>query len=153
MHKTVRLLIAAGAAAVLLASVPAQAASPGSGTLSKAGQKLSWTGSFEATTLEARCDVVDVCDYFKLKVGMGEGGRVRVQLPMPNPATDLDFYVYDPRGVEIAHSYNLPSENESATFTHKAKYRNKVYTIQVVPYFVIPGVSYKATASVTKYVK
>ena len=154
MHKTIRLLVAAGAAVVLLVSVPAQAATPASGTLSKAGQKLSWTGSFQATTLEARCDVVDVCDYYKLKVNMGEGARVRVQLPAPNPATDLDVYVYDPKGVEIAESGNLPSQDESLTFNHKAKFRNQVYTVQVVPYFVIPGaVSYQATASVVKYVK
>jgi hypothetical protein len=154
MHKMVRPLIAAVAAFVVVVAVPAQAASPGSGTLSKAGQKLKWTGSFQATTLEARCDVVDVCDHFKLKVNMGEGARIRVQLPAPNPATDLDVYVYDPKGVEIAESGNLPSEDESLTFTHKAKYRNKVYDITVVPYFVVPGaVTYEATASVTKYVK
>ena len=154
MHKLIRPLLAAAAAGVLLASVPAQAATPGSGTLSKAGQKLSWTGSFQATTLEARCDVVDVCDHFALTVKMGEGARIRVQLPAPNPATDLDFVVYDPKGVEIANSGNLPGQNESATFTHKAKFRNQKYDIAVIPYLVVPGaVSYNATASVTKFVK
>jgi hypothetical protein len=153
MHKLIRPLIAAVAAGVLLASVPAQAATPGSGTLSKAGQKLSWTGSFIVSTLEARCDVVDVCDHFTLKVNMGEGARVRVVLPAPNPATDLDFSIYDSRGIEVAHSGNFPGENEAATFIHKARFRNKAYDIAVIPYLVVPGTTYKATASVSKYVK
>lgn len=151
MRKTIA--VAAILTALVAGATPSNAATPSGGTLSKPGQKLSWTGAFQIFTVEARCDVVDVCDHFKIKVNMGEGARVRVVLPAPNPATDLDFFIYDPKGVEIASSGNLPGETESATFTHKAKFRNKVYDVAVVPYLILPGVSYNATASVSKYVK
>jgi hypothetical protein len=154
MHRVFRLLIAAGAVVALLASVPAQAATPGSGTLSKAGQKLSWTGSFTLSTLELGCAIVPACDHYKLKISMGDGARVRVQIPAPNPATDIDFVVYDPKGVEVASSGNLPGEDEAATFTHKGKFRNQIYDVEVDPYLAAPAVvSYNATASVSKYVK
>src|SRR5688572_1607590 len=107
MRKLVRPLLAAAAAGVLLASVPAQAATPASGTLSKPAQSISWTGSFDAFTLEAGCGVVPACDHFKLKVNMGEGARIRIQIPAPNPVTDIDFIVYDPKGVQVADSGNL----------------------------------------------
>lgn len=154
MRRTLRLLIAAGAAAALLGAVPAQAATPGSGTLSKAGQELSWTGSFMLSTVELGCAIVPACDHYKLKVSMGDGARVRIAIPAPNPATDIDFTVYDPKGVEIASSVNLPGENESATFTHRGKFRNQVYDVEIDPYLVAPSVvTYKATARVAKYVK
>jgi hypothetical protein len=105
------------------------------------------------STVELRCEGPDLCDHFKLKLNMGEGARVRVSLPAPSPVTDLDFFVYDPRGAEVASSGNFPGEDEVAIFTHKARYRNQAYDIAVVPYLVAPGTTYKATAQVVRYVK
>ena len=153
MRRIVRISVAALMAALLLASAAAQAATPAGGTLSKPNQKISWTGSFTISTLELRCDVGDQCDHFKLTLKMGEGARVRVTLPPAHPGSDLDFFIYDPRGIEIASSGNLPGEAESATFTHKARFRNKKYDIAIVPYLVAPGAAYNATAQVVKYVK
>lgn len=156
MRRARHLLIASAAATALVASAVAQAATPAGGTLSKPKQTLTWTGAFRIGTLEVKCRadaVVRVCDHFKLKVGMGDGSRIRVQLPAPNSATDVDFFVYDPKGAEIARSVNVVGQNESASFTHKAKFRNQAYDIEVVPYLVNPTTTYKATASVAKYVR
>ena len=84
---------------------------------------------------------------------MGEGATVRIVLPLPNPAMDIDLYVYNPRGVQVAESTGFIAENEALTFVHKAQFRNKAYDVTVVPYIVPPGTSYKATASVRRYVK
>jgi hypothetical protein len=153
MSKLIRLLTGALTAALLTVSGTALAATPKGGTLSKPNQSISWTGTFNASTAELHCTDPDLCDHFLLKLNMGEGARVHVGLPAPSPVTDLDLYVYDPNGDEVASSGNLIGSGEGVTFTHKAKFRNKAYDVVIEPYTVLPGTTYKAAANVVSYVK
>jgi hypothetical protein len=146
--KPLRLIAVALALVSTLVATTAQAADPPGGTVSKSKRSVSWTGTFDAPVTELRCEGPDLCDHFALKVNFGDGTRVTVSIPAVSPATDIDFFVYDPKGVEVASSGNFPGEAEVATFTHKAKYRNKPYDVAVVPYLVIPGTTYKANARV-----
>lgn len=138
----------------LVATVPAEAASPAKGTLSKKSKKVSWTGSFTLSEPDpvGNCELGGstdpVCDHFFLKVDLPDGARIRIDLPTPNGTTDLDLYVYSATGAEVGSSGNLIGTGEFVEFRHSGRFRNKPYEVRVVPWIVVPGTTYKATAKV-----
>ena len=132
--------------------VPAEAASPASGTLSKSKKTVTWNGSFTAShpwpvSGCAGTPSSPFCDYFNLKVDLGEGAKIKVSFP-GQTATDLDLFVYSPTGALLGESGNLPGDGEAVEFTHHARYRKKAYIVEVRPFLVVPGTSYKGTAKV-----
>jgi hypothetical protein len=138
---------------VLALNVPAGAATPAGGTLSKKKKSLSWTGSFllsEPSPVDGCIgeDASSTCDRFMLKLDLGEGAKVKVVLP--SQLGDLDLYVWAPGRILVGLSGNPPGAGESVEFTHRARYRNRAYTVEVKPFAVVPTTSYKATATVLK---
>lgn len=146
-----RAIVCVVAAVSLLSAVPAEAATPSKGTLSKSKMKLSWTGTFVASNPASNCDI-PTCDHFALKVNMGEGGMVKVFLPPLDVPGDMDIYIFDASGREVGSGTSF-MEGETVAWKHKKKFRNKAYDVRVVPYLVAPGTMYKATAQITKFVK
>lgn len=139
---------------VLALNVPAGAATPAGGTLSKKKKSLSWTGSFvlsDPSPIDGCLgeDALPICDRYMLKVDLGEGAKIKVVIP-GQVATDIDLYVYAPGRVLVGSSGNLPGAGESVEFTHRARWRKQAYTIEVKPYAVLPTTSYKGTATVLK---
>ncbi len=157
-------------AAVLVALVggaePTDAASPSGGTLSKTKKTLTWTGATNNYAIPWPDPVLfctdENCDHFKLKVNMGDGARIKVSIRASSSGlevaqvvagpNDYDLYLYDPNGNQIAESADEDG-NESFTFTHKARFRNKTYDVMVSPWIVLPGATYKGTISTVKFVK
>ena len=165
-----RLVLATLVAGLLAAVVPAAiAATPATGTLSKAKRLVSWSGSF--TTPQPTGDAQSLlglptacpngktdstCDHFFLKVSLGQGSKIKVSI-VGSPSglellqslllgpNDLDLYVYDPSGNEIGESVSSGS-HESVTFTTKAAWRNQLLEVRVAPYLVIPGATYTGKA-------
>lgn len=171
MSKISRAIVACVAVAAVVAAVPAEAASPPGGTLSKSKRTLKWTGgpytlSYPTTDFECLNGADDPqCDHYILKINMGQGARIDVttvadssgleavqQAAMGFGPNDIDLFIYDPNGDEVGSSAS-GGGTEHVAFTHKAKFRNKPYEIRVVPYTMIPGSSYKGTIKTLKFVK
>jgi hypothetical protein len=153
--KPIRLFLLALALVSVVVAGTAQAANPPSGTLSKSKKSLSWTGEFTLSEpnpyLMPGClagTEDPICDHFFLKVNMRDGARVTITLPSPSATTDLDLFVFSPTGAEVGSSGNLIGQPESITFRHSGRFRNQPYEVQVVPFIVVPGTTYKATARV-----
>jgi hypothetical protein len=168
MHRLMRVLIAACAAALLLVSMSAQAASPAGGTLSKSKRTVTWNGgpfttSYPITSVSPCLGSTDtMCDHFMLKVNMGNGARIKVSI-VPSASglevlqvvagpNDYDLYVFDPQGNEVGESAGSTGR-ESVTFTHKARFRNQAYDVRVIPFLLVPGATYKGTATALTFVK
>jgi hypothetical protein len=154
MRRFLTLLSLVAMTGLLAVNVPAGAATPAGATLSKKKKSVSWTGSFvlsDPAPIDGCVgeDSSPICDRFLLKLNLGEGAKVKVVLP-GQVATDIDLYVWAPGHVLVGSSGNLPGEGESVEFTHRARYRNRAYTVEIKPYAVIPTTSYKATATVLK---
>lgn len=152
MKRIITLLSVVAMAGLLAVDVPAGASTPPGATLSKKKKSVSWTGSFilsDPSPIDgcAGEDSSPICDRFLLKLDLGEGSKVKITLP-GQTATDIDLYVFAPGRILVGSSGNLPGEGESVEFTHKARYRNRAYTVEMKPYAVIPTTSYKATATV-----
>jgi len=170
MHKLTRALVAGILASVLLVSATAHASTPQGGTLSKSKRSLSWSGptwNYAIPWPDASVFCTDgQCDHFKLKINMGEGARIKVTVKAtPTPVdsaqdfggqgvapNDVDLFIYDPNGVEVGESAT-PHGTESVTFTHKGKFRNKAYDVEVSPWLVLPGATYSGMAVTLSYVK
>lgn len=154
MKRTLTLLSLIALTGVLALNVPAGAATPAGATLSKKKKTVSWTGSFilsDPSPIDGCVgeDASPICDRFQLKLDLGEGAKVKVVIP-GQAATDIDLYVWAPGRILVGSSGNLPGAGESVEFTHRARFRNRAYTIEIKPYVVIPSTSYKATATVLK---
>lgn len=150
--RSARLFVLALALVSTVVSGTAQAATPPEGKLSKSRKTLSWTGTFtlsEPNSLGGCLLGTDdpICDHFFLKIDLPDGARIRIDLPTPSATTDLDLYVYSPNGTEVASSGGF-LVNERAEFRHSGRFRNKPYEVQIVPWLVTPGTTYKAKASV-----
>jgi hypothetical protein len=158
--------VAAVLAALVAGAVPADAASPSGGTLSKTKRALTWAGMTHNYAIPWPDPVLfctdGQCDHFKLKVNMGDGARIKVSIKASSSGLELaqvvagpndyDLYLYDPNGNQVAESADADG-NESFTFTHKARFRNKTYDVMVSPWIVLPGTTYKGTISTVKFVK
>ncbi len=153
MTKVAKALALTVCATIVVATVPVTAATPPGATLSKKMKSVSWTGSFllsEPTPVSgcAGEDADPICDRFMLKVDLGEGAKLKVVIP--GQLGDLDLAVYAPGRVLVGSSGNPPGAGESVEFTHRARYRNRPYTVEVKPFAVLPTTSYKGTATVLK---
>lgn len=158
MTRAVKVLAVVAAAALSFAVVPADAASPASGTVSKSKKSLTWTGA--ATTFSSPTPPFDLgcndmpdpnCDHYTLKINLGEGAKIEVSIKGADPANansptkpynDFDIYMYAPDGTRVGTG-DSGSGNETFTFIHRARHRNKPYDITVRPWLVLPGASYK----------
>ena len=160
MRRLPKLLAVVSLIALALASVPAEAAAPASGTLSKKKKSLSWTGaaatfSSPFTGVDVGCnDVPDPnCDHYMLKIDLGEGAKISITIRGADPSNensptkpynDFDVYVYAADGTRVAAGTS-PNGNETFTFIHRARHRNKPYDVSVRPWLVMPGANYKGS--------
>jgi hypothetical protein len=158
-----KLLALSACACVLLASVPAGAATPASATMSKTKKSVSWTGSSDLSspfyepfsdTVFFDCNFVadPNCDHFSLKIDLGEGAKIQVTLTAPDPAdpddlakpyNDFDVYIYQGTS-SVPVAMGTEPGNDKFTFIHKARYRNKPYDFAIRPWLIQPGTAYKA---------
>jgi hypothetical protein len=164
-------VVAAFLSFLLLASVPAQAATPQSGTITKTKRSVHWSGGpftlsdpFPDPTgfniIAPSCHTDTMCDHFALKVTLGDKATflVKIRTPNPNPSSglaqpvtgdDYDLYVYDPDGNLVSGDQgNTPAGNEKATIVYRKKFKGRPYDIAVRPYAVMPGSSYTGTVTV-----
>ncbi|HYZ93279.1 MAG TPA: PPC domain-containing protein [Actinomycetota bacterium] len=151
--KSARVFLLAAALICTVTASTAQAATPAQGTLSKKVKVVKWSGTFTLSEPNPAGNCLGgsedpACDYFYLKVDLPDGARIRIDLPAPSATTDLDLYVHSPTGTEMGVSGNLPGQNEFIEFRHSGRFRNKPYEIRVLPYLVVPGTTYNATAKV-----
>lgn len=153
--RPIRVFLLALALVSVVVSGTAQSATPPGGTLSKKVKLVRWSGEFTLSEpspyLTPGCIVGTedpICDHYFLKVNLPDGARITVTLPSPDATTDLDLFVFAPTGAEVGSSGNLIGQPESVTFRHSGRFRNKPYEVQIVPFIVVPGTTYKATARV-----
>ena len=138
-----RLCMASGALILsLLASSPAMAASPASGTVSQDHPVVSWTGG-PLTPTAADCSGPNDpgCDNFHLTIVPPSGGMgftVRITL---TPVDDWDLAVYDPNGSGEGSSGNPPGVAEVVVLSNPVA---GVHTVSGAPFAV--GAPYSATA-------
>jgi hypothetical protein len=161
MARFAKLLALAGCAAVVIAAVPAGAATPATAALSKTKKSISWNGTATPLFSPVPDPILDCqlisdpnCDHFTLKIDLGEGAKIQVILKGEDPANansptkpynDFDAYIYAPDHTIVAQA-STASGNETLTFTHRAKWRKQAYDVAVRSWAVIPGATYKGTA-------
>jgi hypothetical protein len=171
--QTVRGMRKLGVAAALLAALsltlPAEAATPASGTITRSARSLKWTGSppaLESPFPDPLVLLVDqdchsdptnfTCDHFALKITLREAAKIQIKItdPASNPpggtapvnGDDWDLYVYDPGGRLIGSSHGETAK-ETVTFVHHKQFNGKAYDVSVRPWLVRPGSSYTGTAA------
>ncbi|GGN94319.1 hypothetical protein GCM10011579_093680 [Streptomyces albiflavescens] len=153
-HPRSRGRIAVGLLALIagtLPSVPADAATPPSGSVSDAAPTTTWSaGPFAAPNVSGTagtvsCGNAQLCDDYTLKVsvpvGYDAGHSLRVDVKWPDSAADFDLYVLDADGREVAAS---ASSSDPETVLLPAVTAS--YTVRVVPYAPL-GDSFTGTAS------
>jgi hypothetical protein len=164
-----RSLCAVLIAAVMVAlALPAQAASPASGTITRAKRSLAWSGGPFVVSEPApdpsglnvyapSCHGDSMCDHFALSVHLGDGARVRIAITTarPNPpgsiaqpvtGDDYDLYVYDPTGALLTGMSGATEKgDESVTITHRKAFNGKDYDVAVRPWAVLPGSTYQGS--------
>lgn len=154
-------------------ALPAEAASPGSGTISKAKRSVTWKGAEDVSfmfpdpvvgVVNPGCDSQigeEACDHFALRVTLGDTALVEVKITTPNPCSrgcsfvngepppvfgdDYDLFVYDANGAEVAKS-TTAAGYETLRFKHKKRFNGKPYDVAVLPWAVSPGSTYKGSA-------
>jgi hypothetical protein len=154
----VKAVIALIAAVLLLATPGAHAATPSSGELNYGVQQVSWSGGpFYAPRPVACLDDTISCDRFYLRVALPPQTKIRVQLVADQPSQgglapldgdDYDLYVMGPDNEVIAESAQPDQGTEALTFEQTAALQNYEYKIEIVPYLILPGSTYKASAFV-----
>lgn len=149
------------AASLALAAAPAIASDPGSSTMTapQSGSVTSaWSGSIDQPGLDVGGESSTDTHVLTVKAP-GKGRKAKtffskksatldITLTWSGPYNDLDLYVYDKDGNEVAVSGNPPLlvEGEAVSIPVSAP---GVYTVEVVSYLAEPGVTYDATAAVT----
>jgi hypothetical protein len=174
----VKRLIASAVLMTALATfvLPAEAASPASGTITKSKRTATWSGSASMSDpypdpvtgflgigdifkIDKSCHTDTACDHFALKVTLPNNARIEVKIvtPRPNPpmglgqpvtGDDYDLYVYDPTGKLLTGAQGTTERgNEKVTFAHNKKFNGKAYDVAVRPWMVLPGSTYKGTVT------
>lgn len=148
------------AASIALAAAPAVASTPDSSTLvapKGSGSVISaWDGAFDYPGLDAAF-LVGATDehtltievpgkkpekYFKTRVA-----TVHIDLTWEGGSSnDMDLYVFDADGNEVASSAEAATEGESVTIPVTGPV---VYTVEVDNWLSAPGTAYSATATLT----
>jgi hypothetical protein len=168
LRRPVFVLLVAG---LLGLALPASAAAPGAGTITKAKRSAKWSGGPFMVSDPApdpsgfglyapSCRTSSSCDHFVLKIALGNNAKVEIRVTTPNanppgglqqPVTgdDYDLYVYDPSGRLISSEKSTSERgNEKFTITHLKKFNGKAYDVAVRPWAVMPGSSYSGSATV-----
>lgn len=160
--KRIAKIVAMAAAAALLAGLPADAASPASGKLSKTKKSVAWSGGpFVLMEPGPNSDCAGgasdpICDHFALRIDLGEGAKIEVSITSPQASSgtlpapdgsDFDLFVISPDGTPVGSSATA-SGNEKVTFKHHSRWRNKPYEVRVVPWVIVPNSTYKGKAKV-----
>jgi hypothetical protein len=155
-------VLAAGLATGLVLSTggAAVAADPEASTLTapkKTGTVTSaWSGAFDYPGFEL-ASILGTTDshtltitipgkkpekYFKKKAA-----TVHIDLTWDGgSANDMDLYVYDAAGTEVASSAQAATEGEAVTIPVTG---SATYTVEVVNYLSAPATAYQATATLT----
>ncbi|HSR25106.1 MAG TPA: PPC domain-containing protein, partial [Candidatus Eisenbacteria bacterium] len=149
-----RKMLSAGVAAALgvtLASLPADAATPSSGTVSDSSTTATWTaGPFAVanttgTLGDPQCSSATPCDDYQLTVSTPAGydadHSLRIDVKWANSVADFDVYVLDSAGNTIS---SAASSSDPETIVMPAV--AGTYTVRVVPYNPL-GESITGTAS------
>lgn len=156
-------------------ALPAQAATPNSGSITKSKRSLRWQG--ESFTLSdpapdptgfdlynPSCQTDSMCDHFKLKITLGDKAQIQVKITTahPNPpgtfagitslepvtGDDYDLYVYDPNGALVSGTQGSTEKgNEKVVFTHKKRFNGKFYDVYVRAWAVQPGSTYAGSVN------
>jgi hypothetical protein len=129
---------------------PAEAATPGGGTVSPTSPTASWTaGPFAvpnvtATTGALVCSQAVPCDDYALTVdvpaGYDAGNDLKIKVGWPSSAADFDVYLYDGAGTEVGQAAS--SADPEILVVPPVAGR---YTVRVVPFNPV-GQSYSAAA-------
>jgi hypothetical protein len=145
MRRGPLLIVAAGMA--LIATLPARAATPESGSISKKGPGITWTGAADAPNPSpAGClDAADpTCDHFVLTIEPVKHKDVRITIDVAE-GEDWDLFVFGPDGTPVAQGAQLGAgEDETAILRLPAK---GTYTVSAQPWLVTPGIEYAGTAT------
>ncbi|MEJ7629518.1 MAG: sialidase family protein [Nocardioidaceae bacterium] len=151
--KSVGLLAAVGLlAGGSLAVNPADAANPASGTVSDTSRSTTWTGgpfvvsNPTGTALDPPdCSQPGFCDDYTLKVDTsstyGSTHQLKITVSWGTPGEDYDVYLLDGNNNSVS-SAATSSNPEIILVEPKAGN----YTVRVVPFAVVPGSTYSATA-------
>ncbi len=147
----------------LWAQPAAHAANPESGSITKKKRSVSWMGGpmyMSEPSPGGDClggSEDPACDYFALTVTLGEGAKVQVKVTTSRAnaqdgvngvqGDDYDLYVYAPNGALVGEAANDPRGNETAEFRHRSQYNGRPYEVRIAPWLVLPGSTYKGTAS------
>ena len=95
-----------------LSVLPADAATPSSGTVTDTASSVTWGGgpfvapNVSGTTGTVSCDPQQACDDYALRVtvpgGYDAGHSLRVEIKWGDPVADFDLYALDAGGRQIA---------------------------------------------------
>ena len=142
VSRTIRPVVALSSVAALalaLVSLPAQAATPSSGSVGDTAPSTTWTaGPFlvantTGTLGSPSCGPATPCDDFALTVSTPAGydatHDMRISITWPNSVADFDLYILDSTGAVIANSAS--SSDPETVLLPPVSGR---YTVRVVPY-------------------
>lgn len=153
MNRCLRTSLSCLAFAALLATVPASAAEPSSGTVGKGKRTAQWMGGpFTAgvPSLTGCLGPSDpTCDAFSLTVDIKPGSRFAVAIASEIEGDDYDLYVYYPDGTEAGRSAT-ESGSESVVIEHSALHGTGPYAVRVLPWTVSSGSTYQGIARSTR---
>ncbi|MGW7822476.1 sialidase family protein [Streptomyces puniciscabiei] len=134
-----------------LSVLPADAATPSSGTVTDTASSVTWDGgpfvvpNASGAAGAVSCDAPQPCDDYALRVtvpdGYDAGHSLRVEIKWGNPAADFDLYALDADGRQIAAAASTSDPEVLLLPAVSAS-----YTLRVVPYDPL-GESYTGTAS------
>ncbi|MER6735616.1 sialidase family protein [Streptomyces puniciscabiei] len=134
-----------------LSVLPADAATPSSGTVTDSASSVTWGGgpfvvpNASGAAGAVSCDALQPCDDYALRVavpdGYDAGHSLRVEIKWGTPAADFDLYALDADGRQIAAAASTSDPEVLLLPAVSAS-----YTLRVVPYDPL-GESYTGTAS------
>ncbi|HEX6500141.1 MAG TPA: sialidase family protein [Micromonosporaceae bacterium] len=148
-----RALAVAGATALVATAVtvPADAATPTTGSVSSTSPSTQWTGgpfavpNATATAGALTCGTATPCDDYGLTVdvpgGYDAGNDLKVSVSWPNSAADFDVYLLDSTGTVVGEAASSADPETLVVPPIAGR-----YTVRVVPFNPL-GQSYSASAS------
>ena len=136
---------------------PSESATPGSGTISEASPRVTWTGPIKVPTGSADCGGANsaACDNFQLTIEPPSAAfgpyLVEVRLT-PELAGDWDMQVYGPAGNLVDGSGNSPGQQELVVLISPPA---GTYTVAAAPFAPVVGASgnsFSASAEIKHHV-
>lgn len=136
-------------------AVPAGAADPSTGALSRVDQQVRWSGSFGGTFTPSRPELCPAtgCDEFELTIDLpgavwARPGAVQIGVRWNDEAQDLDLFVYDESGALVANSDGAFASTAESVMLDSAA--NGSYTVVVSPR-ATNGLDYEGLAEVERF--